>query len=205
MISVKKMAFVAAVAAVALGAGACSARPGTAAEINGTRYTDADVSYAAAQFTELTGKAASPSAIVAALPSIVALEEAAAQTDLSVSDEDVVKTVDEAIAAGNLKKATSELTPTTIMLLRNQLLVAQVRNSPAVDQIAEQFKQIAQQQDVTMNPRYGTVNQITRQLVPPTFGDVKSLQAFGSQANEMNPGDGADSDSGNSQSPETGE
>lgn len=183
MFGVKKSAFVAVAAAVALSVGACTAHPGSAATVNGVSFSDAQVAEASQQFSQISGRPLDAAQLVQMLPSLVAYEEAGQEVGVTFTKEQVKQVVDSLIQQGSVRSYDGELGSLTADLLSVSLMVTQVRQTnPNFD-----FQSVVQEkmahQDVQVNPRYGKPNPMTGQVVIPTFADV----VLASETNAQSP------------------
>ncbi|WP_022867630.1 hypothetical protein [Schaalia vaccimaxillae] len=174
MFSVKKVGVVAAAAVVALGLGACSAKPGIALEVNGRTYTEADVDQAMLQYNSLiegTENDLSKTDIVWMLANADAPIQYAEKAGLTVSDEDVQAAL-EANATEELAAFDGNYSSTFLHLIKWNLVASAVTRSN-LDMDA--FQQIQAQQQIEVNPRYGEgmIDPQTRHYVLATFGDAK--------------------------------
>ena len=138
---------------------ACSAQPGVALNIDGTTYTEDEVSEAAQQLSQISGQQFPTAGVVYVLAQGEAVREVANQDGVEFSDEDARNALASANAAA-------------VGVVRiNQLLVLL---QGKVDQqvLAQEMAEVQKGKDIELNPRYGALDENNAVYAPNLQGVV---------------------------------
>ncbi len=135
----------------------CSGRPGAAAVVDGRAIASSDVATALAELKPVY-TTASVQGVLATLISEPALIEAASQHGVGVSDEDGEATLRASFASAGVD-APEAFSPATIAIGRYLAAADKVNAIDDPQPIVDEFSQRMQQQDVQVNPRFGTFEQ----------------------------------------------
>lgn len=173
MFTVRRAAGVAAAAALALGLGACSAKPGTAFVMNGVSYSESDLAAASAQYTEMTGGALASSSLVPIMVNIETIDAAAEQIGIAVTDQEADAFLASLVAEGRIREPEGGLTPVMREIIRSTVVQQRLG---ALDEaraaaMTEAYSQFKESMDLEVNPRYASVD-AQGQALTPIFGDV---------------------------------
>lgn len=140
---------VTAVLIAVLALGACSARPGTAAVVDGRTITEAELAAAATELNVFLNLASTD--VLAMLILVAPRAEVATENGLTYSDDTVQQALADAYAnAGH--PAPARFAESTLVAARSILLDQQLSQS----QFAAEVRERAAGMDVELNPRYGT-------------------------------------------------
>ncbi|MCI7513899.1 hypothetical protein [Schaalia hyovaginalis] len=155
---VKTAALIAAASIVALGLGACTAQPGTAVSVNGVAYSEADITRGVEDYAELTGQPLDRSTVVRMVPDALKFTELATELDLPAGDEQVQAYLDDLVASGKVAAPEHGIGKVMTEILRYTVISTQINtlDQATVATAQEKFQEIADSQQVEINPRYGT-------------------------------------------------
>ena len=177
MISVKKVGAVAAAIGVALGLGACSAKPGVALEVNGRTYTESQVDRALVEYNALiegTDRDFNKTDFVWVLAGADATLAYGEQVGVTITDEQALQalsqqTGEEFLALGG------DYSPTFLHVIKWNLVASALRQT-GVDQ--EAYQQLRDSLQVDVNPRYGSgaFDRTTGHYARPSFGDARTVE-----------------------------
>ncbi|MHB1064330.1 MAG: SurA N-terminal domain-containing protein [Georgenia sp.] len=157
-----------AVAGVALAG--CSAQPGTAAVIDGTRITIDDVDVAQREFVEITGQSdAQPRAVLNTLMAAQVLPDVAAGYGIAYSDEQITDIFAEQLTTAGNEVPEGGFADSTLELGRYLFVLTDVQSSPDGQAIAEAFGARMKEAKTVVNPRYGEIDE--NGLIAPVTHD----------------------------------
>ncbi len=149
-----------------LGVAACSAHPGTAVQVDDTRYSVDQVNEATTELSAIEGQPVPPSTVAYILAMDDSMNELAAENDIKLTDTDIRDLV-----AGHAKQAGITLSDLSVKVLRvsNQHNTLTQKIGPEKVQQQLQKKQAAR--DIELNPRYGVIAE-DGTFAPPTLTGV---------------------------------
>lgn len=145
---------------------ACSAQPGVALNIDGTTYTEDEVSEAARQLSQISGQQFPTAGVVYVLAQGEAVREVANQHGVEFSDEDARNALASVQSPGEPANAAA------VGVVRiNQLLVLL---QGKVDQqvLAQEVAEVQKGKDIELNPRYGALDENNAVYAPNLQGVV---------------------------------
>lgn len=152
--------------AMMLGGSACSAHPGTAVAVDGTRYTVDQVNSAVGELSKLEGQPVAPAVVAYVLAMDDSVSELASENGIDLTDSDIRD-----LAASQAKQAGVHLSDLSIRVLR----ISQQHNALAQkigqDEAQKELQKKQASRHIDLNPRYGTISK--GQFVPPTLTGVK--------------------------------
>ncbi len=146
------------VAALAIGAlalVACSTTPGTAATVNGRTITEAQVSQASAEMSEVLGLQVDRQQMLSRLVSTPTVAAVAQQHGIAASDTESAEVL--ARQAESVGAAVPEdgFSAPTLVIAQSLILEQMVQAAPNAEQIANQIETGRAEMDVQLSPRYG--------------------------------------------------
>lgn len=149
-----------------LGVAACSAHPGTAVQVDDTRYSVDQVNEATTELSAMEGQPVAPSVVAYILAMDDSMNELAAENDVKLTDTDIRD-----LAAGQAKQAGVKLSDLSVKVLRisNQHNTLMQKIGPERMQQELQKKQAGR--DIALNPRYGSIGE-GGTFMPPTLTGV---------------------------------
>lgn len=157
-----------ALAAALLLAGAvvagCAAPPGTAATVEGTRISAADVDAAAREWGMATGEVLSVAQTTHLLVIAELLRPIAAEAGAVFSDAELEAALDQ-VAADQPDGGPLEYSASTLNLVRFVFQQQQLAGTPEAAELTEAFETA----DIEVNPRYGTFDLATGEAAPTSF------------------------------------
>jgi hypothetical protein len=158
--------FVSAVVVLAAAALAgCSAQPGTAAVINGTKITEGELDDATLEFGDLTGEPPQPSIVLNTLLAAEVFPAIAAEHGIALSDEQVAERLDEQAALQGAEIPADGYSSAFIDLGHYLFSATEAQSHPDATAIFEEFTAAMADADIEVNPRYGQV-QDNGEIVP---------------------------------------
>ena len=143
--------------AVAVGVAGCSAQPGTAAVVNGTRITEAQLDDATLEYVDLTGQPAEPSVVLNTLIAADVFPAIAAKHGLALSDQQVEQRFEELAQQQGAKAPEGGFSPAFIDLGHYLFAAAAAQSSPDAQAVSEEFSAAMAKAKIEVNPRYGEV------------------------------------------------
>lgn len=179
----KKRFLAAGLLAATLGVSACGTHPGAAVIVNGTQYSQADVSEASQQLSQALQNNITPAMVVNYLSYKDAFEQVAKDHNVAVAVGDVCNQFTE-----QEKHLGVKFTPTTVDLLHffsNNQAVQQVAQDPksgGADQLNAELAQAQEKQHLNVNPRYGQLapgNVLTASTLPGVLAQNVPAQMSG--------------------------
>lgn len=174
MFTVRRAAGVAAAAVLALGLGACSAKPGTAFVMNGVPYSESDLAAASAQYNAMTGGALASSSLIPIMVNIGAIGAAAEQIGITVTDQEVDAYFSSLVAEGRIQAPEGgSLSPVMREIIRSTVVRQRLASLDEEQAAAmtEAYTQLKDSMELEVSPRYASVDAKGRALAP-IFGDV---------------------------------
>ncbi|ROR72235.1 hypothetical protein [Bogoriella caseilytica] len=157
-----------ALAATALVAGAvlagCAAPPGTAAMVEGTRISSAEVDAAAREWAMATGEPLSVSQTTHLLVTAELLRPIATEAGAVFSDSELSAALDQ-VAANQPEGAPEEYSAATLDLARFVFQQQALAGTPVGAELTEAYESA----DIEINPRYGTFDLATGEAAPTDF------------------------------------
>lgn len=135
----------------------CAGRPGAAAVVDGREIASSDVATALAELKPVY-TTASVQGVLATLISEPALIQAASQHGMGVSDEDADAVLREGFTKADLE-APASFSPATIAIGRYLAAADKVNAAEDPQPIIDDYSRRMQEQDVQVNPRFGTFDQ----------------------------------------------
>ncbi|MFC7404904.1 hypothetical protein [Georgenia alba] len=156
-----------ALAAAGAAAAGCSAQPGTAATVDGTRISENAVDDATREWVEVSGQQVSASQVAHTLVQAELFEPIAREHGFGYSDQQVTQTLTD-VATSQGRPAPGSLSPAVVDLARFVLQQGEIAQSPEADRILGQLGEATDQAEIEVNPRYGT-RDAAGQIVPTSY------------------------------------
>ncbi|WP_143236761.1 hypothetical protein [Actinomyces urinae] len=145
---------------------ACSAQPGVALKIDGTTYTEDEVSEAAQQLSQISGQQFPTAGVVYVLAQGAAVREVADQHGVEFSDEDARN------ALASVQSPGEPVNEAAVGVVRiNQLLVL-LQGDLDQQALAQEVTEAQKNKDVELNPRYGELDENNAVYAPNLQGVV---------------------------------
>lgn len=143
--------------AVAVGVAGCSAQPGTAAVVNGTRITEDQLDDATLEYVDLTGQPAEPAVVLNTLIAADVFPAIAAKHGLALSDQQVEQRFEELAQQQGAKVPEGGFSPAFIDLGHYLFAAAAAQQSADAQAVSEEFSAAMSDATIEVNPRYGEV------------------------------------------------
>lgn len=138
--------------ALATSLGACSAQPGVALVVDGSTYTEDQVSQATNEVSSVLGQPIKNHDITTVLALADSYIEVGKAHNIEVSDQDVRNFY------AKRSEETGRLSDPAVKVLRVSQIFQELSTSVPSDEIGTQIGQLQADRDIEMNPRYGTVD-----------------------------------------------
>ncbi|MDO5034252.1 MAG: hypothetical protein Q4E01_02575 [Actinomycetaceae bacterium] len=164
----KRMVVGATGVAVAFALAACSAQPGVALNVNGTTYSEDEVSNAAMQLTELSGQPYSTAGVTYMLMLEPVMRDLAKANGIEFSEEDARN----ALAA--VKEMTGEpASEAAVTVVRTSQLYSLLERTLPPEQLSQEITETLAALDLEVNPRYGELTEDNMLYQPKLDGVVQ--------------------------------
>lgn len=137
----------------------CSAQPGTAAVINGTKITEGELDDATLEYVGLTGQEAQPSVVLNTLLAAEIFPSIAAEYGLALSDEQVTERLQEQAALQGADIPADGYSEAFIDLGHYLFSSIEAQARPDAAAIFQEFTTAMAEADIEVNPRYGQVGE----------------------------------------------
>ena len=144
--------------AVAVGVAGCSAQPGTAAVVNGTRITEDQLDDATLEYVDLTGQPAEPTVVLNTLIAADVFPAIAAKHGLALSDQQVEQRFEDLAKQQGAKVPEGGFSPAFIELGHYLFAAAAAQSSPEAQAVSQDFSTAMAEAKIEVNPRYGEVS-----------------------------------------------
>lgn len=185
--------FLAALSALGLAVGlsACSANPGVALEVGDTTYTEADITTALDQYSEMFGQDAGRQEFVWTLARYATVIPVGDTHGVSVTEQDVTDQLQAAVDQQQIASVPDSLNHALSDLLRAQLVVSGLQSAvPDTQALNDELTQALSSTDVSMNPRYGAYS-IDGTPGSVLLGDVVDADELAAATGPGQSGDGS--------------
>ncbi|MFD1504248.1 hypothetical protein FE374_04170 [Georgenia yuyongxinii] len=143
----------------------CSAQPGTAAVINGTKITEGELDDATLEFGDLTGQPPQPSVVLNTLLAAEVFPSIAAEHGLALSDQQVTQRLEEQAVLQGAEVPVDGYSPAFIDLGHYLFSATDAQAHPEAAAIFQEFTTAMGEADIEVNPRYGQVED-SGEIVP---------------------------------------
>ena len=145
-------------ATVALGLSACgtSGNPGAAFLVNGETYTESALTQTIQEFAAISGTEVARDEMVSYLVMVDLRLQSAEAAGVAFTDEDVVATLDAALADADTTLTADQLSRPVRDIFRDGLLLNMVQGGEISDATIAEMETFITDSTVVVNPRYGT-------------------------------------------------
>lgn len=173
--AIKKAAAVIGIAAAVAGLGACSAKPGVAVAVGDYTYSDADIQEGARQFAALGGQGAEPRVLAHQVGEWRLRVLIGEQLGLDLSDEVVAEQIQSLESQSGLKLGEE---PGAVLsdFIRDRIVQTSLStlqlSEEEITELNQNVAVLIENNDIEVNPRYGTINTEYQMMEDPVFGDV---------------------------------
>ncbi|MFD1717152.1 hypothetical protein [Georgenia deserti] len=145
----------------------CSAQPGTAAVVNGTRITESQVDAATRDWNTISAQPVSLSQVAHTLVQAELFEPIATDAGYGYSDQQVEQALSQAATSQQMQPP-EEYSEAAIDLGRFILQQGDISQSQDAQDLLTRLQQATDQAALEMNPRYGTPDS-AGQIVPTSY------------------------------------
>lgn len=165
--SIKRVLTAVAAASLALGVGACSARPGVALVVDGVEYRTSEVQRVSAEVQAITGQVVPAQTVVNFISRTAAAKDMAREHGLALTTDKVRAEIEKEVRG--LDSALSDLTIDTFY---TNAVLNQLNEKLGAQQYKQSFLETQAKHKVEVNPRFGVVSESGSVLPPVRIGVV---------------------------------